>query len=156
MAFLPGFPGMGAQNDLSIRKGMTAIHRHIEEKADGSKITHEKTIESIDSKFMRGDPWLHNPAVRNVDKASDCFRSDKTLKIIKETRIKEDKDGNKTIDEKAVRMEDDFETHGAKLIGNSPEIKTDGRISLLGGMSSGKDPFTLLGGGKDFIPLLGD
>jgi len=148
--------GGGTSSDLIKKKMVNAILRHTVEKADGSKEIFERTLEASDEKFMQGDQWLWNPAKPDRDADDTHFREDKSWVIQKEKHIIEDAQGNRTIDEKAVKTEDYWSSHGAKLIENAPAHETDKRILLLNDFSIGKDPFGLLGTDKKELFLEGD
>ena len=151
--FLPSF-GSGAKNDLTRKKNMNAMHRHIEEKADGSKKIIERSLEFSDNQFITGDGWLHNPFnPEEKDKEKDHYREDKSQLIIREKRIEEDAFGNRTIDEFAVKTDDFWSSHGTKLIGNGPAMDFDKRLGLLSDFSLGSNPLDALGSKKDQLYL---
>jgi hypothetical protein len=155
---LPAFSDFGIKNDTHEIKKLNVMHRHIEQRADGTKITVERSLDHEDNVYCSGSDWL---VQRNWnwagqrDKSQDHFRDNKKVTVSRETTIIEDKNGNKTIDEKAVRKEDIWSTHGTKLIGEKPELNKDSRIPMLEDFSIGKNPFKIVGTGKDFTPLLG-
>lgn len=159
MSFLPSLLGIGASNDLIEEKTLDILHRHTEEKPDGSKITTERTLEHVDRVHCQGSGWLVQQGSfwdGKEDKPDQHLREDLTRTIARETTIIVDKFGNKTTDEKAVKEEDKWSSHGTKLIGDSPEYCHDSRNNLLNNFSSGSNPFKLLGTGSGFTPLIGD
>lgn len=138
--------GSGAQNDLTKRKSIHAIERHFERNADGTSFETERSIESVDERVMAGDQWLWNPNKPDRDKDRDHFREDKLSVLVKEKRTEFDVTGKPIkVDEKAVKTEDFWSSHGTKLIENAPDLSPDNRIPLLNQFASGTDSFKLLG-----------
>lgn len=158
--FLPSLIGSGgASNDLTKTKTLNILERHTEEKADGTRTTTERTLEHFDSVHCEGSEWLVPQGSRwngKGDRSDEHFRTDRKLTIARETTTILDKNGNKTIDEKAVKKEDNWSSHGTMLISDEPEFGHDDRGLLLDNFSSGSNPFKLLGSGKDFTPLIGE
>jgi hypothetical protein len=157
--FLPTFPGMDVTNDTHEIKKLNIMHRHVEERADGTKITVERSLEHEDNVYCKGSDWLVNKNPNwdgQQDRPQDHFRDNKKFTLARETTIIEDKNGNRTIDEKAVRKEDIWSTHGTKLIGDRPERNRDSRNLLLEEFTVGGNPFQILGSGTGFTPLLGE
>ena len=135
----------GASSDLTKRKKMSAIHSHIEERADGSKETIEKRIDFSDDRFMQGDQWLYNPEQADKDSDDAHFREDKSQLTVRERHIIEDGQGNKTIDEKVMTTDDYWSSHGVKLIADGPNREPDKRITLISDFATQKDIFALIG-----------
>jgi hypothetical protein len=145
-------------NDLNKNKTLHLVQRHVEEKADGSKVTVERSLEHSDQSYCQGSQWI---IPKNPDwsgKQSNPFekhlRDDKTSTVIRETTIIEDGKGNKIIDEKAIKQEDFDIRNGTKSISPRPELNRDSRQGMLEHFKTGKDPFSILGHGKDFKPLI--
>lgn len=151
-------PSEDPKNGLEIHKKMQVIHRHIEERANGTKETFERSIDFADKKKMDGGKWLNNPYQRYYDDDIDekHKRCDLTEMTIRETHTFDDGRGNRTIDEKALNMEDLFSSKGTKLIGNSPAIKSDSRLPLLNNFSTSPDAFQIPDIRKKSLLDLGD
>lgn len=144
----------GAKNDFFEKYDLFASHTHTEEKADGSKEIIQKDLESSEQSYCKGDGWLWNPKKPDLDPGESHFREDKSFVLMKDKRIKKDKFGNKTIEEKAAKTEDSKTLHGTSMIINEPETFIDFRPSLMDNFSSNNDPFHQIGNNKPL--LLGD
>ena len=133
MKFLPDSINFGAVNDCSDKKTLKLYHRHYEEKANGEKKTIERSAEYLKSTFAQGDGWFNTVQPNWVDKdrEEDHFRNDKNVLIVRDVITIEDKEGNKTIDEKVKRTEDEKTSHGKKLIGHGSDHRPDERIEIL-------------------------
>lgn len=121
----------GARNNLKLKKLLSAMHKRTIKNPDGTTNVKGKSITHNDNKLMEGDGWLFNPFRINVDAPDVHFRRDEKSTEIKEFTTFIDEFGREITDEKQVLMEDVFETKGIKLIGNAPEIDTDGRLKML-------------------------
>lgn len=148
--------GGSAKNDYTERKNLYAEHNHSEEKADGSSKSLERSLEQSESCYCSGDNWLWNPERPDTDPASAHFREDKSYKLLKERRNIQDKHGNKTTEEKAVKTEDIWLSHGTSLIIDAPDTSPDARIGLLNDFSSASDPFQALGDNSSTLLIEGN
>lgn len=134
---------------------MNAMHRHIEEKADGSKTIIEKSVEQFKNTDIEGSRWIVPGNPFSFEKEDPAFahkRKNQKHTVIKQSITNIDAKGNKVTDEKAVRFDDESFVTGTKTIGMRPELKNDDRGNLLRDFSGGCDPFKMLEK-KNFIPI---
>jgi len=147
-----------ASNAYNSQRKIYAIHTHIEEKSDGSRITIEKSLDFSKQKDIEGSQWLIPGTSEwhgKEDKDSNHFFTENESFIEKVRITTDDGKGNKTIDEKAVKKEDFTRIKGTKRISNQPDIDFDKRQWLLEDFASqNHNPFESLGGGS--IKLLGN
>lgn len=156
---LPGFSNLDAQNTLLEKKGMSGYHRRTEQLGDGSTKITEASSEYFKSVDIKGSPWLikQNPYWNGKeDTASATSRHNKEYTVKKLTTTVIDKNGLKTIDEKAQRFDDESFSRGTKVIGVEPERVKDKRPGLSQALFSGRDQFTTIGSGNSFVPLIGE
>lgn len=148
--------GMGAINGLTTSQSLNIVHKHTEERSDGSKISHEKTMEFSSSDIIKGSEWLipRNNKFKH-DRQEDTSRKTERLLTVRDTSIFDDGRGNRIIDENAIQTKDFEESKGFALIGNKPEIKNDERGRLIHDFPREQNPLKLIGSGG-FIPLIGD
>jgi len=146
--------GMGAINGLTTSQSLNIVHRHIEEKADGSKFSNERTMEYSFKDVIKGDPWLI-PKNNNYkhDKQEDTSRQTERLLTIRTSSIIDDGKGNRIIDEDAIQTKDFSESKGIALISNEPETPNDERGKLIYDFPREQNPLKLIGSGG-FIPLI--
>lgn len=124
-------------------KKMTVMHRQLNEYADGTKESTERTLEMFNTSDVSGNQWFHgvNPNTF-ADREEDHARNDTSYVIHKRTRIFEDSQGNRFVDEKAVRTDDAFATTGTDLIDHqSNSALADKRNSMLEHFSKNENPF---------------
>ena len=143
--------GNGAKNDLYKKFDLYASHSHIEEKSDGSKEIIQKSLESSEESYNRGDGMLWNPERADSDPEDAHFRNEKSYALLKNTKAKQDCFGNKITEEKAVKTEDSKTLHGTSMIIDEPRKWTDSRPGLLDKFSSNSDPFRQLGSNNTLL-----
>lgn len=136
-----------ANNDLSEKKSLNLMHRITKERADGSKEIFEKTMDFTQDEFRSGDQWLTNSKPCS-DKDENHFRQLQSSLVVREKHVLEDKEGNRIIDEKALRTDDQFSMHGTKMIRSDLNIRSDKRLILMDKFSSKSDLFKMLGNSK--------
>ena len=147
--------GNDVKNDFKEKNTMFATHNHTEEHANGSKEITQKDIETSYESYCKGDKWLFNSNRPDTDPDHAHYRKDKSFSLVKEKSIFEDKNGNQTTEEKAVKTEDGFECHGVSIIGDGAEDDPDTRASQLENFSSNSDPFQQIANKDNNNLLLG-
>jgi hypothetical protein len=159
MAFLPNFPGMGAQNELAESRNLNLVCRHVEIHPDGRKITKEKSYDEINENICKGSDWLISKGSAwdgKRDRPEDHQRNDRRIIFTRETTTIENPDGSKIIDEIAGKKEDLLSIKGTKLISDLPERDVDTRDYSILKFLTPNSSLTLLSSGNNFIPLLED
>ena len=81
---LPEFSDFGVKNDTHEIKKLNIMHRHIEQRADGTKLTIERSLDHEDDVYCKGSDWL---VIKNSnwdgkrDKPQDHFRDNKKVTV---------------------------------------------------------------------------
>lgn len=152
--FIPDFENC-TNDGLAEKKTLFIQRRRIEEKADGTKKSFERTLDFAETRQSDGGKWLISAKPNFFDKDKDFMHRKKKEKslTVTERSITEDAQGNKSITEDAYKMEDFEVIKGTKLIGNRPEISFDNRPELIAPFQKSPDIFGLLGS-KDKISSL--
>jgi hypothetical protein len=128
------------------RQIMSIQHRHIEEKADGSKKSYERTLDYLNTHVVDGGKWLRPVTPNFFDKDKDSLhrnKKDSALTVTERTTL-DDGRGNKTITEDAYKMEDSRIIKGTKLISDKPDLIEDKRGEFLLPFQNAPDIFSMI------------